>query len=173
MRSWLKENRRCRRLADVMAMRLANARPCAAKRMGWSRKKGAERSTKVRAREDEREEGRKKVEFGYTRKDVILIGAGMAMGGVGLYKGLQVFAGMDPLVAGNYVQIIFVLVIMLGWASTYVSRVLNKDMTYVKQLKEYEEEVMRKRLEEMTDEEKEALIAEVEAEKEARKNRKR
>lgn len=157
---------------DAMAMRLANVRPCAAKRTRWSRRKGAERRTVVRAGDEEREEARTKVEFGYTRKDVILIGVGMAVGGVGLYKGLQTFAGMDPLMAGNYVQIIFVLVIMLGWASTYVSRVLNKDMTYVKQLKEYEDEVMRKRLEEMTEEEKEALIAEVEAEKEARKNRK-
>lgn len=39
-------------------------------------------------------------------------------------------------------------------------------MTYVKQLEAYEEAVMRKRVEEMTEEELAALAAEVEREKE-------
>lgn len=35
------------------------------------------------------------------------------------------------------------------WTTTYVFRVANKDMTYVKQLKDYEDAVLRKRLEEL------------------------
>ena len=38
-------------------------------------------------------------------------------------------------------------------------------MTYVKQLEDYEEAVMKKRLEEMPESEKERLLAEIEAEK--------
>ena len=46
-----------------------------------------------------------------------------------------------------------------------------QDMTYVKQLENYEEEVMAKRLEEMPESEREKLMASVEAEKERRKAR--
>ena len=44
-------------------------------------------------------------------------------------------------------------------------------MTYVKQLQNYEEEVMQKRLEEMPESEREKLMASVEAEKERRRVR--
>ena len=43
--------------------------------------------------------------------------------------------GVDPLVAGNVIQISFVLGLMVLWVFTYVFRVANKEMTYVKQLK--------------------------------------
>ena len=46
-----------------------------------------------------------------------------------------------------------------------------QDMTYVKQLENYEEEVMAKRLEEMPESEREKLMASVEAEKERRRER--
>ena len=45
-----------------------------------------------------------------------------------------------------------------------------QDMTYVKQLENYEEEVMAKRLEEMPESEREKLMAAVEAEKERRRD---
>lgn len=38
---------------------------------------------------------------------------------------------------------------IIFWTFSYVFRVANKDMTYVKQLKEYEDAVLRKRLEEL------------------------
>lgn len=47
----------------------------------------------------------------------------------------------------------FVLLLSLGWLSTYLFRVATKNMTYTQQLKDYEEAVMEKRLEEMSDEE--------------------
>lgn len=42
---------------------------------------------------------------------------------------------------------------------------LMQDMTYVRQLKEYEDAVMAKRLEEMTDEEVQKMIDNAEAQK--------
>ncbi|KAK6921275.1 Protein of unknown function DUF3007 [Dillenia turbinata] len=60
--------------------------------------------------------------FGYTRKDVLLIGLGVT------------FFGVDPLQAGNVVQLVLVLGLIVGWISTYMFRVSNKEMTYAQQL---------------------------------------
>ena len=65
---------------------------------------------------------------------------------------------------GAYVGAIFVLLTNLLWASTYIFRVANKDMTYAKQLKDYENAVLQKRLEELADDEINALMEEIEAE---------
>lgn len=48
-----------------------------------------------------------------------------------------------------------------------------QDMTYVKQLENYEEEVMQKRLEEMPESEREKLFSSVAAENERRQARKK
>jgi len=90
-----------------------------------------------------------KAPFGYTRADVMLIGGGVTGAGFAAYYGLQSFGGMDATKAGNAVQLTFVLGLTLVWIASYVLRVFNKDMTYVKQLKDYEDAVMQKRLEEM------------------------
>ena len=90
-----------------------------------------------------------KAPFGYTRADVMLIGGGVTGAGFAAYYGLQSFGGMDATKAGNAVQLTFVLGLTLVWIASYVMRVFNKDMTYVKQLKDYEDAVMQKRLEEM------------------------
>lgn len=112
----------------------------------------------------------KSTEFGYSRKDVLLIGFGIFGGGFALYYGLQA-AGVPPGYAGNYVQLFVVLGLCVGWIGSYIFRVANKDMTYVKQLQNYEEEVMQKRLEEMPENEREKLLASVEAERERRQAR--
>jgi Protein of unknown function (DUF3007) len=52
------------------------------------------------------------------------------------------FVGVDSLQAGNAVQLIIVLGLTIGWISTYMFRVANKDMTYAKQLKDYGKKVM-------------------------------
>lgn len=44
---------------------------------------------------------------------------------------------------------------------SYVARVANKDMTYVKQLKDYEDAVMQKRLEELPEAELEKMMDEL------------
>lgn len=51
--------------------------------------------------------------------------------------------GVDPLQAGNAVQLILVLGLTLGWISTYIFRVGNKEMTYAQQLRDYESQVMQ------------------------------
>lgn len=52
------------------------------------------------------------------------------------------FAGVDPLQAGNVVQLVLVLGLTIGWISTYIFRVSNKEMTYAQQLRDYEKQVM-------------------------------
>ncbi|KMZ75802.1 hypothetical protein ZOSMA_10G00700 [Zostera marina] len=106
-----------------------------------------------------------KVPFGYTRKDVLLIGLGVTALGIGLESGLE-FAGFDSLKAGNVVQLVLVLGLTIGWISTYIFRVGNKDMTYVKQLKDYENKVMEKRMDGLTEVELNALLEQVDEEKE-------
>ncbi|XP_057951253.1 uncharacterized protein LOC131146018 [Malania oleifera] len=113
-----------------------------------------------------------KASFGYTRKDVLLIGLGVAVVGVVLKSGLE-FLGVDPLQAGNAVQLIIVLGLMVGWISTYIFRVSNKEMTYAQQLRDYENKVMQKRLDSLTEAELEALLEQVEEEKRRFASRKR
>ncbi|MGD1929155.1 MAG: DUF3007 family protein [Leptolyngbyaceae cyanobacterium] len=95
------------------------------------------------------------------RIDVIGIGLGVfAVGGL-LYIGLRL-AGLDSPSAGIWSQVIFVGGI-LGWLGTYLTRVVNKDMTYNRQLDDYEDAVLQKRLDEMTPEQLTQLQASVEA----------
>lgn len=103
-------------------------------------------------------------EFGYSRKDIILIGAALIALGYAMYYGLQAM-GMEAGYAGNWVQLIIFVGICVFWVSTYVYRVATKQMTYVKQLEQYEDAVMRKRLEEMTEAEIAELINETEKKK--------
>ncbi|KAJ8771906.1 hypothetical protein K2173_027083 [Erythroxylum novogranatense] len=105
-----------------------------------------------------------KTPFGYTRKDVLLIGLGVTVFGYGLKSGLE-FAGVDPLQAGNVVQLVLVLGLTIGWISTYIFRVSNKEMTYAQQLRDYENKVMEKRLEGLSEAELVALLEQVEEEK--------
>ncbi|XP_044476568.1 uncharacterized protein LOC123204087 [Mangifera indica] len=105
-----------------------------------------------------------KTPFGYTRKDVLFIGLGITVIGYGLKSGLEFF-GVDPLQAGNIVELVIVLGLTLGWVSTYIFRVSNKEMTYAQQLRDYENKVMEKRLEGLTEAELEALLEQVEEEK--------
>lgn len=103
-------------------------------------------------------------EFGYSRKDIFLIGAGLIGLGYAMYYGLQA-TGMEPGIAGNWVQAIIFLGICVGWISTYLYRVATKQMTYVKQLEMYEEAVIKKRLEEMTEAEVQQLMTDVDADR--------
>ncbi|CAI6000172.1 unnamed protein product, partial [Closterium sp. NIES-65] len=80
--------------------------------------------------------------FGYTRLDVILIGVGITVAGVALKYGLEL-AGFNSFQSGSVVQLVLVLGLCLVWAASYVWRVGNKEMTYVKQLKDYEDAVMK------------------------------
>ena len=49
----------------------------------------------------------------------------------------------------------------MGWTASYVFRVANKDMTYAKQLKDYEQAVIQKRFDELSGDEVDALMGEI------------
>ncbi|MFM7425797.1 MAG: DUF3007 family protein [Elainella sp.] len=97
------------------------------------------------------------------RIDVIYVGIAVFAIGGGLYLLLQRL-GLDGINAGIWSQVLLVLGLLI-WVATYVVRALTKNMTYNQQLKDYEDAVLQKRLDEMTPEELAALQAEVEAEK--------
>merc|ERR1712232_781990 len=70
--------------------------------------------------------------------------------------------GMDDVDVGRYIGVGFTVLTLLAWSSTYIFRVATKDMTYAKQLKDYENAVIAKRLEELEDDEVLALVEEME-----------
>ncbi|XPM60752.1 MAG: DUF3007 family protein [Leptolyngbya sp. IPPAS B-1204] len=97
------------------------------------------------------------------RIDVIYIGLAVFLAGGGIYLLLERL-GLDSINAGIWSQVLLVGGLMV-WVITYLTHVLTKRMTYNQQLKDYEDAVLQKRLEEMTPEELEKLQAEIEAEK--------
>ena len=98
-----------------------------------------------------------------TRGGVIVWSTIITIIPVALYNTL-VAGGMNSDTAGADVGFAFVVLSMVGWASTYLFRVANKDMTYARQLKDYENAVLQKRLEELADDEIQALLEEIELE---------
>jgi hypothetical protein len=64
-------------------------------------------------------------EFGYSRKDIFLIGGGLIALGYVMYYGLQA-TGMEAGIAGNWVQAIIFMGICVGYISTYIYRVATK-----------------------------------------------
>ncbi len=104
------------------------------------------------------------------RIDVIIVGIVVfAIGGAG-YLGLKL-AGVDNINAGIWSQLVLVGII-LAWSFSYVFRVATKKMTYTQQLKDYEEAVLQKRLDELTPEELAKIQAEIEQERQAAKEKK-
>ena len=99
------------------------------------------------------------------RIDALGIGLGVFLLAGLVYFVLQLL-GMDSIQSGIWTQAALV-VMLVGWSLTYLFRVGNNNMTYNQQLKDYEEAVMLKRLEEMSPEELAELQAEIEREKEA------
>ncbi|MGB3691148.1 MAG: DUF3007 family protein [Spirulinaceae cyanobacterium] len=96
------------------------------------------------------------------RIDAIAIAFGVFVAGGVAYLVLQI-VGLDSLSAGVWSQALLVMG-LLGWISTYLFRVGTKNMSYNQQIKEYEDAVLQKRLEEMSPEELAKLQAELEEE---------
>jgi uncharacterized membrane protein len=97
------------------------------------------------------------------RIDVLIISIIVfAIGGAG-YLGLK-SVGFDNIDAGIWSQLLLVSII-LAWLFSYIFRVATKKMTYTQQIKDYEEAVLQKRLEELTPEQLAKLQAEIELEK--------
>ncbi len=97
------------------------------------------------------------------RIDALTIAFGVFAAGGILYLILQT-AGLDSLKAGIWSQAVLVAG-LIGWLVSYLFRVTTKNMTYNQQLKDYENAVLQKRLEQMTPEELAQLQAEIEQEK--------
>jgi hypothetical protein len=97
------------------------------------------------------------------RIDVILIGIGVLTSGAIAYKVLET-TGLDSIQAGIWAQFILVSG-LVGWLVTYLFRVTGKKMTYSQQLKDYQDAVLQKRLDELSPEELAKLQAEIEAER--------
>jgi Protein of unknown function (DUF3007) len=101
------------------------------------------------------------------RIDVFGLGLGVfAVGGVA-YLLLQ-GVGLDSISAGIWSQVLLVGG-LVGWVLTYLLRVTTQNMSYNQQLKDYEDAVLQKRLEEMSPDELAKLQAEVEQERQAAK----
>lgn len=103
------------------------------------------------------------------RIDVIGIGFGVFIAGGLAYLALQ-GVGVDSMSAGIWSQVVLVGG-LIGWLVSYLTRVLSKNMTYNQQLKDYEDAVLQKRLEEMTPEELAQLQAEIEQENQAKQKK--
>lgn len=96
------------------------------------------------------------------RIDILGIGLGLFIAGGLTYLAFRVF-GLDNLSAGIWSQVVLVGVVVV-WLVSYLVRATTQSMTYNQQLKDYEDAVLQKRLEEMSPEELAALQAEIEAE---------
>ncbi|MGD1921313.1 MAG: DUF3007 family protein [Pleurocapsa sp.] len=97
------------------------------------------------------------------RIDALAIGLGVFIAAGLVYFVLQLF-GLSGIDAGIWTQALLV-VGLVGWSLTYLFRVGTKKMAYNQQLKDYEEAVMQKRLEEMSPEELAQLQQEIEQQK--------
>ena len=97
------------------------------------------------------------------RIDAIGISLGIFLAAGVVYIFLQI-VGIDGIKAGIWTQTLLV-VGLVAWSLTYLLRVGTKNMTYNQQLKDYEEAVLQKRLEEMSPEELAQLQAEIKQEK--------
>lgn len=99
------------------------------------------------------------------RIDAIGIGLGIFLAGGLVYLVLQWF-GLDSIQSGIWSQALLVGGLLV-WLATYVYRAMSQKMTYNQQLKDYEDAVLQKRLDEMTPEELAQLQAEIEQEQQA------
>ena len=98
-----------------------------------------------------------------TKGGVLIWGIVAILAGIGLNYLLQTdLFGLDYNQAGLFVSTGVMGVSIIAWTASYLFRVVNKDMTYAQQLKDYEDAVLMKRLEELQDDEVQALLEEVE-----------
>eukprot|EP00555_Chaetoceros_dichaeta_P002801 CAMPEP_0198251116 /NCGR_PEP_ID=MMETSP1447-20131203/2060_1 /TAXON_ID=420782 /ORGANISM="Chaetoceros dichaeta, Strain CCMP1751" /LENGTH=120 /DNA_ID=CAMNT_0043936071 /DNA_START=234 /DNA_END=596 /DNA_ORIENTATION=+ len=78
------------------------------------------------------------------------------------YEVVTIGFGIDGIDAGKWIGVGFTFFVCIAWVGSYVFRVATKDMTYAKQLKDYENAVIAKRLEELDEDEVQALIEDIE-----------
>ncbi len=96
------------------------------------------------------------------RIDVLAIGLAVFLAGGSAFLAFRVL-GLDSLDAGVWSQVVLVTG-LLAYLGTYLVRALTQRMTYNQQLKDYEDAVLTKRLQEMSPEALVQLQADVAAE---------
>lgn len=96
-----------------------------------------------------------------TRGGVVFLGVVLFVTPLAAYSLAVNAFNVDALEAGRWIGGVFTATICVGWVGTLLVRIVNKDMTYAKQLKDYENAVLEKRLEELDDDEKQALLEEI------------
>lgn len=79
-----------------------------------------------------------------------------------IYEFVTLGLGVDGIEAGKWIGVGFTFFTTVLWVGTYIFRVATKDMTYAKQLKDYENAVIAKRLEELDEDEIQALVEDIE-----------
>lgn len=79
-----------------------------------------------------------------------------------IYEVVTLGLGVDGIEAGKWIGVGFTFFTTVLWVATYILRVATKDMTYAKQLKDYENAVIAKRLEELDEDEIQALVEDIE-----------
>lgn len=92
------------------------------------------------------------------RIDAILIAFAVFVAGGIIYIIFQ-YLGFDAYDAGIWCQVLLVLG-LIGWVVTYLFRVFTNNMTYHKQIKDYNDAFFAKQLEKMSPEEIEKLMTE-------------
>lgn len=90
------------------------------------------------------------------RIDAILIAFGVFLAGGIIYLVFQ-YLGFDAYDAGIWSQVLLVLG-LIGWVATYLFRVFTNNMTYHRQVKDYDDAFFAKQLEKMSPEEIEKLM---------------
>eukprot|EP00440_Ansanella_granifera_P027751 gb/GFBE01030151.1/.p1 GENE.gb/GFBE01030151.1/~~gb/GFBE01030151.1/.p1 ORF type:complete len:234 (+),score=69.42 gb/GFBE01030151.1/:1-702(+) len=116
-------------------------------------------STKAEETETKEDDGYKQFIDRWSTKGGILLASTLALVlGFGMEKFFELFT--DSAKAGVIVTTVYSLGLFV-WTSQYLWRVENKQTTYAQQLTNYEQEVMIRRLSELSEEEIQALCEEV------------
>lgn len=96
-----------------------------------------------------------------TNGDVIKFGIAAIAIAYGIKSALQLL-GTPDLLAGQLTTGFVSVFALVAWVSSYLFRVGTKGMTYAQQLRDYEDAVIQKRYEELTEDELAALGEELE-----------
>jgi hypothetical protein len=81
----------------------------------------------------------------------------------GLARVVLQFAGLNNLSAGIWSQVLLVAG-LIGWLFTYIFRAVGNKMTYHQQREEYEKAFLQNKLDQLSPEQRDKLLAEVEQE---------
>jgi len=98
----------------------------------------------------------------HTKGGVVVLGLVLFLAPLLVYALATHLFAMEGVVAGPWIAGTYVVTLLTGWLVTLLSRIVNKEMTYAKQLKDYENQVLAKRLEELDEDERQAVLEDME-----------